>query len=615
MAFYPILNTTLHGENIHQWVDREMEAIQTRIDQKQSRLEQVKIEAGIMADDDSMTDDALPKSVVAAKAELGSEIASLERYQWIRPKIEAWVPKSPFQTVACIVGILMVSTVIKHLFLVINELLVGRAAIDISRTIRMKVFDKAMTLDRRTFSVYGTSGFSAHITHTAEGLSQGLMNTLGGAIREPLKIFTCLLGAAYICPRLLMLSLLVAPVVGYMLYWLTRRLKTISQRVLMKAGSFHQVMLESLGNIQTVQAYAMEGHESGRFRDATLDMRNFGLKFIFYTALTKPVIELLGVGMLCTTIVGGAYLVLNQETRLLGMTIRSQPLTVAELLTFFGCLVGASDPLRKLSAVYSSIYAGAVAADALYPLLDTPSQISEPTNPLSVAQPHQNIQLRNICFEYLPNHPVLENVSLDIPFGSTVAIVGHNGSGKSTLINLLCRFYDPAGGSISIDGVNLRDLALDDLRKRIALVTQTTEMFNDTVRYNIRYGTPDATDAEVEAAAREAHAHEFISTVLSNGYDSMVGQNGQSLSGGQRQRISLARALLCDPEILILDEATSQIDMHSEALIRDSLSKHRGKRTLIFITHREALLDLADVVYTVHDRGMHLTERKATKAA
>jgi len=263
--------------------------------------------------------------------------------------------------------------------------------------------------------------------------------------------------------------------------------------------------------------------------------------------------------------------------------------------------VGVSDPLRKLSAVYASIYSGTVAADAVFPLLDRDDTIRDPEVPREAPQPHRLLSLQGVRFSYYYKKPILADVSLDIPFGSTIAIVGHNGSGKSTLVHLLCRFYDPQHGSLSLDGVDFRDMRVADLRKRIALVTQNTELFNASVAYNIRYGKPDATDAEVEDVARQALAHEFICSSLDAGYATIVGQNGQKLSGGQRQRIAAARALLCKPEILILDEATSQIDVHSEQLIRESLASHRGQRTMIIITHREKLLELADRVFDVHN--------------
>lgn len=600
LAFYPVLQTTLKGNSVQAWVAEEIASLDSEIAKKEGVILGVKEEIKVVGEKTALVDRL--NILEMEKLEFQAQKVQQQKLESILQ--HPWVPRDPFRTVAYIVILLMVSTVVKHIFLIANELLVGRAAIDISRNLRKQIFAKAMAMDRKTFSSLGTSGFSAHITHTAEGLSQGLMNTLGGAVREPLKILSCLVVAGIICWRLLLISLIVAPVVGFLLFWITRRLKSISHRVLIRASSFHEVMLESLGNIQTVQAYTMEHAEQQRFENATKEMRNYGLKFVFYTALTKPVIEFLGLGMLCITIIGGAYLLLNHKTSMLGITISDQPLSHSGLLIFFGALIGASDPLRKLSMVYSSIYAGSVAADALYPLLDQKCLIQDCENPLTLAAPHKKIELSHITFGYREDHVILNDVTLDIPFGQTVAIVGHNGSGKSTLISLLCRFYDPIAGQMLIDGIDLRQLKLNDLRKRIALVNQHTELFNETILYNIAYGTENATEEEIVRAAKEAHAHDFISSSLPDQYQTRVGHNGQRLSGGQRQRIALARALLRDPEILILDESTSQIDMQSEELIRDSLSHHRGKRTMIIITHREALLDLADVIYEVKDQGL-----------
>lgn len=604
-AFYPILEVVLNNESTQHWVAREIEESQARIAGHEQHLAQLAAQ-GVP---DTATE------MVVVKNKIASEENNRQRYLRMQPYVERFVPPSPFHTVALIVAVLMASTLVKHAFLIANELLVGRVALDISRNLRMQVFDKALRMDRATFSQYGHSGFTAQITHVSEMLATGMTNILGGAIREPMKIVACLTGAAFICWRLLLLSVLVAPLVGFVIAWLTKRLKGVSQRILSKATGFHEVMHESLGNVQTVQAYTMEEAERSRFAHATKDMRNFGLMFILYTALCKPVIEFLGLGMMCVSIVGGAYLILNQETHLLGIRICSEPLTVSAMLIFFAMLVGASDPLRKLSAVYSSIYAGAIAANALYPVLDCHVPIQDPEQPQTIGKPHKKLRIEHVTFGYHPDHVVLRDVSLDIPFGRSIALIGHNGCGKSTIIQLLCRFYQPLEGRLTLDDVDIQQLRVADLRQRIALVTQHTELFNETIEYNIRYGSPDATFEQVEAAAREAHAHEFISTVLSDGYQTKVGTGGHRLSGGQRQRIALARALLRDPEILILDEASSQIDMRSERLICESLARHRGRRTNIIITHREAMLALADDIYRVEDGTLHRIERHDIRAA
>lgn len=235
----------------------------------------------------------------------------------------------------------------------------------------------------------------------------------------------------------------------------------------------------------------------------------------------------------------------------------------------------------------------------IYAVLDMKPTIAEPETPEVLAGNKHTLEIKNVSFHYNATKPVLKNVNLTIPFGRVVAILGHNGSGKSTLINLISRYYDPIEGQVSLSGVDIRNLSLLDLRSRIALVSQSTELFNQSVLENIRYGRESATDEEIIEAAKQAHAHKFINESLVHGYHTIVGQSGQLLSGGQRQRIALARAILRKPEILILDESTSQIDMASEIQIRETLEAMKGEMTIIIITHREALTSIADEVYTV----------------
>jgi ATP-binding cassette subfamily B protein/subfamily B ATP-binding cassette protein MsbA len=241
----------------------------------------------------------------------------------------------------------------------------------------------------------------------------------------------------------------------------------------------------------------------------------------------------------------------------------------------------------------------------LYSLLDKQSQIVDPEIPKTLAKPHGQIEFRDVTFSYDGQYQALREVNLTIPFGQRLAIVGPNGGGKSTLMNLLCRFFDPQKGAVLIDDISLRDITLKDLRSRIAIVTQQAEFFNETVLHNIRYGRWDATDEEVIEAAKKAKAHDFISE-FDQGYQTLVGPNGQRLSGGQRQRIALARAILRNAEILILDEATSQIDVESEKLIHEVLLEYGRDRTMIMITHRVSTLALAERVIEI-DRGT-LTE-------
>jgi ATP-binding cassette subfamily B protein/subfamily B ATP-binding cassette protein MsbA len=365
--------------------------------------------------------------------------------------------------------------------------------------------------------------------------------------------------------------------------------------------SFHHVMLEVFNSILTVQANTMENFERTRFQNSTAQIRRVALLGTFFNSLTSPVTELLGMGMLCTGLAVSSYLTINHATHIFGIRMTDQPLSIAMVTVFFGMLIGAADPLRKLSSVITGINTGMAAANTLYPILDLQSRLVEVDSPKPLKKPHRKIEFRDVNFSYDGVNDVLTGVNLTINRGDHLAVVGPNGGGKSTLINLLCRFYDPRAGEVLMDGISLRDVALAELRQRIALVTQQTELFNESILHNIRYGRWDATEDEIIAAAKLARAHDFIFE-FPEGYQTIVGPNGRRLSGGQRQRIALARAFLRNSEILILDEATSQIDVDSERLIHEALSDFGQDRTLIMITHRESTLSLATRIVRI-ERG------------
>jgi ABC-type multidrug transport system fused ATPase/permease subunit len=272
------------------------------------------------------------------------------------------------------------------------------------------------------------------------------------------------------------------------------------------------------------------------------------------------------------------------------------------LTTFYLMLIGIIEPARRMSGVFNYLQRASAASDRIAELLDRTTQLKSPENPKRLPSRLGDICFHDISFSYRPSELVLNSVNLEVKRGETIAIVGPNGCGKSTLMNLVPRFYDPTVGTVTIDGIDLRDVRLADLRQRIGVVTQETLLFDDTVLNNIRYGTPEATEAEVVEAAKQAHAHKFVSSTLAEGYQTICGPSGNRLSGGQRQRLALARAILRDPEILILDEATSQIDVESERLIHEVLERFVKGRTAFMITHRPQTLVLADRI-VVMDEG------------
>lgn len=597
-ALYPVIEVTIAGDSLQNWIQKE-------IDESNKRIAAIDGEMAELRDGKVQAADA-EVQLALLKTKRDAEQAGLDSSLRMQPYIDQYLPDDPFKTVLYVMLGVMFCTALKHVFQFANTGLVALVAARITRRIQTKIFDKALRLDQTSFAGYTSSGFVAHITYTTNMLSNGITSVYGGAIREPLKLASCLIGAAIICPRLLLLTMLVVPVVAGLLYLVSRSLKKVCQSLLEQAMGLHHVMLESLNNIKTVQAYCREGHEQARFDQATLDMQRFSMRIVSFNALNRPLTELLALGMMATSIVAGSYLVMNRATHLFGIQITSQPLGATSMLVFFGMLVGASDPVRKFARVIDGVNTGAVAANLLYPLLDQSSRIVDSTATVTTARPHRKLRFEGIHFAYEECNPILKDVSLEIPHGSTIAVVGANGTGKSSMINLLCRFYDPQGGRICLDDADVRHMKLYDLRGRIALVTQNTELFNENLYYNIGYGAEGATHEQIFAAAKAAHADTFIRNELPEQYETVIGQNGHRLSGGQRQRIALARALIRDPDILILDEATSQIDAESERLIFDTIRDQCQHRTVIFVTHRQGMLDIADTILRFEDGSIHV---------
>ncbi len=612
-ALYPVIDMTLKGDSMQNWFEKSIDASYASLDrlESQKRFEDAKANAGLQF----AKEDIVPiEERLALEKQIATETSNVAWKGIGLSWANALLPRDPFQTICCIMGLLLFSTLVKHMLMLANDLLIGHVSTSIVRGLRMNVFDVALAMDRKTYQSFGTSGLLAAITSAADGLASGIMSLFGAAIREPLRIVSCLIMACFISWRLLLLSVILAPLLIFVVLYFNRKIRSIAESILGRNAGFHEVLLEALSNVFTVQAFTMEKHEKERFSQCTNDMRRINLKMIFYTGLSKPFTELIGVGMVAITVCAGAYLVVNQQTHIFFLQICDKPMSITDLLIFFGLLVGASDPLRKLSGVSISIFTGAMSANFLYAILHSKPVLPQAADPIALSGRHSTLALENVSFHYNPEHPILKNIDLEIPFGKTIAILGANGSGKSTLIQLLCRYYDPVQGLISMDGVDVRNMATRDIRQRIALVSQSTELFNRTVLENIQYGSPDSTREEAIEAAKLAHGHQFVMESLSDGYETVVGQGGQRLSGGQRQRIALARAILRKPEVLILDESTSQIDMASEIQIRETLQSMKGSMTLIIITHREALIALADEVYHMTDGRLAATTTNAAAA-
>jgi ATP-binding cassette subfamily B protein/subfamily B ATP-binding cassette protein MsbA len=471
-------------------------------------------------------------------------------------------------------------------------------------------FHQALRMDMAVLGHQRTSGLLSYFHADIGNVTGGVKTLFGYAVREPLKMLACLIGAACISWRLLLLSMVLTPIVVLFMRQLAGSLKRANRRSLEEVSQLYRVLTEAFNGLQTVQAFTLEQSERHKFYRVAKACFQKGMRIALYSSLTKPITELMGIAVICLGLIAGAYLTLNQDTHIFGLRMSDRPLSIASLLVFYGMLIGASEPGRKLSEVLSLLQAAVAASDRLFPLLERAPTIVNPPSPRPVPSRISRIEFDHVDFHYHDGRPVLQDIHFEIQAGETLAIVGPNGCGKTTLCHLLPRFCDPSEGLIRFDGIDVRDFRLRDLRRQIGLVTQRAMLFDDTVRANIQCGRIDATMDDVIEAARQARAHKFIVERLVDGYDTVVGMGGEKLSGGQRQRIALARAMIRNPQILILDEATSQIDVESEQLIHQALEEFARQRTVLVITHRLATLDLADRILvmnagSIEDLGTH----------
>jgi len=387
---------------------------------------------------------------------------------------------------------------------------------------------------------------------------------------------------------LALVTLLPLPLIGYLIHVVRDRLRRGFERADRIWSEVTNVLADVIPGIRVVKAFAQEGRESGRFRAANQHNLEVNDRVNKVWSLFSPTVTLLTEIGLLVVWTFGIWQVSNDE------------ITVGVLTAFIAYISRFYTRLDTMSRIVSHTQKAAAGAKRIFDILDHQSNVPEPAQPKSLPRVEGRIELEQVGFRY-GNRQVIRKLSLDIRPGEMIGLVGHSGSGKSTLVNLMCRFYDVSEGAIRLDGIDVRELAVADYRRHIGLVLQEPFLFFGTIAENIAYGRPDATRAEIVAAARAAHAHEFILR-LPHGYDSLVGERGQSLSGGERQRISIARALLIDPRILILDEATSSVDSTTEKAIQSALDNLVRGRTTIAIAHRLSTLRKADRL-VVLDRG------------
>jgi ATP-binding cassette subfamily B protein/subfamily B ATP-binding cassette protein MsbA len=521
---------------------------------------------------------------------------------YLRPYVERYTPSTPFTTVVFLLAFMLIASTLRSICVVCQTIASAYIAQGGTLFIREEFFRKVIAYEVNFFNSSGVADTMSRFTNDMNGLASGFDILYGKLVREPVKMLVCLVLAAWISWQLLLFTLLLLPVAVVAIRWLARSIKRAVRRGMEEMAVMYARLEETFRSVKIVKAFTREGYERHKFHITNKAYYEKAMKVVKYGSLTNPLTELLGLMMISCAILVGAYLLMCSDQELSKLAILSgATLDRGLLLAFFGLLAAAADPARKLADIFAQFQSAVAAADRIYAMIDRPAMILNPENPLPFERHHESITFEDITFAYDRGRPVLNNVSLRVEYGETIAIVGQSGCGKSTLVSLVLRFIDPVCGIVKIDGVPVNELRQADLRSQIGLVTQEPMLFNDTVYNNIKYGKPDATREEVIAAAQSAFAHEFIEKELTAGYETVVGPGGGLLSGGQRQRIAVARAILRDPTILLLDEATSQVDMYSEQMIHEALKGFIGQRTTLIVTHRPSALSLANRIVVMCD--------------
>lgn len=560
--------------------------------------------------------DALRKT----QLQLDYSTSKLWMLTWVESRIVRNIPTDQFRLFASVFALILLVTLLKGAFGYTQDVIAGSIAESIVIDLRQALFRSALKLDPQTIARDGTPVWLTDLTYTLQNLANGLTELGGRVVREPLKVVTCLISLFYVNTPLTLVFLLFMPILGGLFYWLGQRLKRAANRVIESMGRLYKGLEETFRNAKIVIAFDQAGRHRRSFHRENQTFFQQAMKLVQIDAMSGPISELLGMFAASAVLLPAAYLVLRQQTSIWGIPLATFPPTFPELALFYVLLAGVLEPLRKFSKFYTTIRHTTTIAERFFHRMDCPSQIESPRTAQFLPVLSDKIELRNINFQYastsiegLERGPVLRGLDLTIHAGESIAIVGPNGCGKSTLVNLLPRFYDPKSGEVLIDGVNIKDARVRDVREQMTFLSQETTLFDDTILENIRYGRPGASEDDVTQAARLAHVTSFTDTMPMR-LNTPVGEQGKQLSGGQRQRIAIARAILRDAPILILDEPTSAIDAQSEHLIYESLREFVKGRTAILITHclTPTLLEFLDRI-VVLDRGRVVAHGKHTE--
>lgn len=486
---------------------------------------------------------------------------------------------------------LFVVFIVQALFSFAHRLSLAYVGERVIAAIRIQIYSHLQTLSLKYFADHRTGEVVSRLTNDVSLLQNAVTDNLVALLRQAITLIGAAALLFWLNWRLTLIILTGIPIISLTMVALGRQIRKAAKAVQDALAEAANVVEETVSGIRIVKSFVRESHEIGRFTmrvNETFDAAMYRAKI---GAILGPIIGFMAFASITITLWFGSIEVLEER------------LTAGGLVAYLVYTMMVAAPIASLAGLYAQFQSALGATERLFELLDTPPDIADRPDAILLPTVSGRVQFEQVDFDYTSAVPILKQVSFEAKPGQVVALVGPSGAGKSTLVNLIPRFYDVANGRILIDGADVRDVTVKSLRQQIGIVPQETILFSDTVLENIRYGKLEATQAEIEQAARDANAHDFIVNELPNGYLTMVGERGVKLSGGQRQRVAIARAILKDPRILILDEATSSLDSESESLVQEALQRLMNGRTSFVIAHRLSTVINADWVLVL-DHGL-----------
>lgn len=494
--------------------------------------------------------------------------------------------------------IIVISVFLANLFTYLSGVVLAKVRAVVIKRMRVDIFSQVSKLHIGYFSSERKGDLMSKMTNDVQEVENTIVQSLRVVFREPATIILYFAVLFLMSVKLTLFTILIIPISGAIIGGITRRLKKSAVQSQESLGRIVNILDETLGGMRVIKAFNAERFMKDKFDQETDFYSDVNVNMARKNELASPISQFLGVTVVAGILVYGGGLVLSGNS----------DLGASDFITYIIIFTQVLNPAKEISRSVSNIQRGIASAERIFQVIDTPSNISSPVEPEPLKGFHESIEFKNINFAY-EETTVLKQVNFSLNRGKTIALVGPSGGGKSTLADLVPRFYDPTEGQILLDGVDLRQFELTDLRGLMGIVTQESILFNDSVFNNIAFGVAGATESEVIEAAKIANAHEFIEK-LENGYHTSIGERGSKLSGGQKQRISIARAVLKNPPILILDEATSALDSESELLVQEALTKLMKNRTTLVIAHRLSTIQHADEILVIErgeivQRGSH----------